>query len=193
MLGRRLHLIPIFISLLGFTVPAAASIDDEFNRLKKAPVDFNNFGQVCEAVAEHQYLARFPAPAFQIVNGVAYGDQDGTLGELDIVILDGSTETVVAIAEVKCWRDSTSALSKANEQKLRFQEALRSGQPLSFKNLQNQKEYAPEQFQTSVAFETVGPLGVKAHGFDVELEYSLNELMELRERLIKCKSNRRCK
>lgn len=168
------------------------SIDDEFQRLKRTSVDFNNFGQVCEAVAEHDFEAAYPHSRFEIVNGVAYGDEDGTLGELDLVVFDRASDLVVAIGEVKCWRDNLSALSKALEQKTRYQQALKSARALFFTSLSDKRVFNAAQFSSPQNFKTVGPSGAMAQGFDLELRYSLKELMDLRERLIKCKSSKRC-
>ena len=144
-------------------------------------------------MAEHDFEATYPRSRYEIINGVAYGDEDGTLGELDLVVFDRASDSVVAIGEVKCWRDNISALSKAIEQKTRYQHALKSARALFFTSLSDKRVFDETQFSSSQDFKTIGPSGAKAQGFDLELRYSLTELMDLRERLIKCKSSKRCR
>jgi hypothetical protein len=97
-----------------------ASIQDEVAILKDIPRDYLDTGSICEEVARQETIKEYPAPQFEVLSGIAYETQDGTDGELDVIVFDSNTNKVIKIAEVKCWLKLDHALKKAHEQRARF-------------------------------------------------------------------------
>lgn len=180
--------------LQALSTPALASIDDEFSRLKDLGENYEISGVVCEQIALFNYQELYPAPTYEVVSGVAYGDDDGTLGELDIVVFESKSGTAQTIAEVKCWEDNRAAMKTAKEQQARFKRSVQSGEPLYFNSTKKSKRiFESELFRKVRFYETVAPLHSKADGFDHEIPYSLTELSELRSRLLQCQAAGDCK
>ena len=75
-------------------------------------------GALCEVLAIADLEKRFPAAV--ISSGIKYGPRVGqTMGELDVVIMQGGSATHVI--EVKCSKNYSSAASSADRQLTRFQ------------------------------------------------------------------------
>lgn len=177
---------------------AGATIDAEFERLKDLGENYEISGVVCEQIARLDYEIEFPAPAYEVVSGISYGDEDGTLGELDVVVFETKSGRAIKLTEVKCWQDKAAALKEARVQQARFRIAVKnaiSGQrPLFFKSAKSDaREYAQELFHYVKSFETVSSLGSKIDGFDREIPYSRSELSELRSKLLQCQASGDCK
>lgn len=164
-------------------------IQDYFEILSYDKIDFEPDGAVCERVALREVDRLYPKENFTIINSIQYDDKKSTIGELDIVVFDKTTEKVEAIAEVKCWKSFQGALKKAKEQRMRFQTYL--GRNITFKDA-DEKKYSKEAFNNVKKFFTISQEGGLNQGFDFELSLNLKELMELRKRLLDCNAQGKC-
>jgi len=171
----------------------AIGLDAAFEKLKHEKDDFVNTGAVCEYVARLELQEDYPVNRFEIDIGVSYIAGDQVLGELDVVIRDRKTGTIPAIGEVKCWKNLKSGLEKAQEQEARFREALLSGglnpaPAVSFTRFVEGGELPVSiqagSFPASLDHISIGQNGAKKVGYDRELEMTLEQLMELRKRLM---------
>lgn len=150
-------------------------------------------GTVCEEVTQLRYAEKYPEPEYRVLTGIAYSDKDRTLGELDLIVFDNATHNAILIGEVKCWSSPASGLKKAKEQRARFLENVKSSKALTFKWLSNPKEtFTKTQFNKTDRFISIAQKGSHSKGFDVELEYTLEELMGLRQDLIDCQNRGEC-
>jgi hypothetical protein len=184
-----LAVLAFFLSTSSFAI----GIDAAFELLKYEKEDFVNTGAVCEHVARLELQEDYPLNRFEIDIGVSYIAGDQVLGELDVVIRDRKTGTIPAIGEVKCWKNLKSGLEKAQEQEARFREALQAGrlsssQAVSFTRFveggENPVSIQAGSFPASFDHFSIGQNGAKKVGYDRELEMTLEQLMELRKRLM---------
>lgn len=171
-------------------VAFAISSQEAFEILKTSKVNYEPIGAVCEQVAQLELAEEFTPDKYEMIVGIEYADSDATRGELDVVIFDKATKKVAVSAEVKCWKSFEGAKKKATEQRNRFIKYINSGYKMYFKS----KEYRFErwQFEDIRQFLMVSQSGGKKRGFDRELEMSLDQLMELRKKLLECKAYRKC-
>ena len=206
---RRLSLAvpPPFLALLALlgllilpTPARAVSFEQAFERLRKVHDDFVNTGTVCEHVARMELEERYPPSRYQIDIGVSYLAGDQVVGELDVLVLEKSSGRVPVIGEVKCWRDLRAGLDKAHEQRERFLQALEQGrkdpklevQFVRFTGSESETTpYEAKQFLPLPEHISVAQKGGRALGYDVELEMSLEQLMELRKKLLALGNPRR--
>jgi hypothetical protein len=175
-----------------FVLNAWAGLGEDFRDLKNSGVNYEVVGAVCEEVARLRFQEEFPAPRFGVITGVEYGDGSRTIGELDVVVFEASTNRVLRVAEVKCWKDNNGAIAKARDQRQRFIRTLQSGRPVHFRSLHSQVQFRKDNFLQNREFMAVAPKGSMAAGFDRELSYELKELMELRQMMIQCQAKRAC-
>jgi len=180
------------LGLILFVVNAFAGLGEDFRDLKNSGSNYEIVGTVCEEVTRLRFQEEFPAPKYGIVRGIEYGDGSRTIGELDVVVFDNSTHRVYQIAEIKCWKNNESAIQKAQSQIQRFNKTLQSGGAIKFKALYSKNQFRRENFLQNPKIVTIAPAGSKAAGFDRELEYSLKELMQLRDMMIKCQASGQC-
>ncbi len=185
----------IFCSLLLTAIAFAKSpvnsqgIEEYFEILSYDKVDFEQQGMVCERVAIREVESLYPSANYDIVNGIHYDDKNTTIGELDVVIFDKSTQKVEAVAEVKCWKSFGGALKKAKEQRMRFLNYMNRNITI----LDNEgKRYSKDLFKNIQKFFTISQAGGENQGFDFELSLTLKELMALRGQLLDCKAQGRC-
>ncbi|MBC7464431.1 MAG: hypothetical protein H7256_00435 [Bdellovibrio sp.] len=182
----------IFISI--FSISAFAGLEEDYLAIKDSGRDFEPAGAICEEVAKLDIQHQFPAPNFNVITGIAYSDQFGTLGELDIIVFDVKSDTAVMFAEVKCWKNPSQGLDKMHDQRDRFFRNIRSGKVLKFDwNFDGTKEFKREQFLTTEKFISIAQKGAKDVGYDDELPYTLKELMQLRARILRCQDLEGCK
>ncbi|HMN68319.1 MAG TPA: hypothetical protein PKC28_07245 [Bdellovibrionales bacterium] len=185
----------VLVTLIGlWTSFAQATIQDEFEALKDSARDYEITGTVCEEVARLETARdRYPESDYTVVTGIAYSNGHRTIGELDVVVFENRTGRVREIAEVKCWRNMHGGLRKAEEQRQRFLDALHSGRPLEFRSTSaNHQRFDARAFQGVNAFNSIAQKGAVDAGYTSELDYSLNELMELRQMMIKCQHEGHC-
>lgn len=184
----------LFSALFAAALPAFASIDSEFERLKDLGENYEISGVVCEQIARLDYEIDYPAPKYEVVSGIAYGDEDGTLGELDVIVFEKSTGHALIVTEVKCWQDKAAALKEARIQQARFKNAVKSKRALFFKSTKEDgREYSKEAFAHVNKYESVSSKGSIVDGFDREIPYSRSELSELRSELLQCQAAGDCK
>lgn len=169
----------------------AADIQPAFDALKGIPVDYSPTGQVCEQVARLQLSEKYVAGQYDIAVGVEYIVAGRTVGELDIVVVDKASQNVVLVGEVKCWRSMGGGLSKAQKQRARFVRTLQSQPEQIVFKAKEGASFASEQFQ-GTKYIAIAQQGSLRAGFDVELNYSLQELMQLRGKLIDCQAQGQC-
>lgn len=177
-------LIVVFFSFSSY----AADIEPVFNALKQSAVNYEPDGAVCEQVARLKLQADYPPSDFLISGGVEYSTGDETLGELDVVVIEKSSNKVVMIAEVKCWKNLQQAMDKLKAQRDRFTWNLtKFPQQIHFTSYDG-LQFQVDQFKGISNFRSISQLGGIRRGFDVELEFTLSELRELRMKLLKCQA-----
>ncbi|MBK7892801.1 MAG: hypothetical protein IPJ84_18715 [Bdellovibrionales bacterium] len=189
-----------FVMALMVSLPASADWASDFEQLKNHPRSYEDSGAICEEIArldlEREYEMHFPDAQIEVLNGIGYADENGTLGELDVVVFKTDVETnqknVVQIAEVKCWKDINGGLEKAREQRARFVKALRSSKELKFYSTSSAMHFERTAFSASVQFITIGQKGAGANGYDRELQYELLELHRFRNEMVRCQFHGQC-
>lgn len=170
-----------------------AGLQEDYEQLKNDGLDYTQVGVVCEEVARLRFSEVYPGPEYSVLTGVEYSDQDGVVGELDIVVFDNKSAVAVAVGEVKCWTNPTKGIIKAMEQRQRFITHVKSNRALEFKYLKDDDQtYTKTQFNKVQKYHYIAQKGTKKAGFDIELPYTLGELMQLREDIMKCQSSKEC-
>lgn len=164
-------------------------IQEYFEILSYEKTDFEPTGAVCERVAVREVEPQYPDQNYKIINGIQYDDKKATIGELDVVVFNCQTNKVEAVAEVKCWRSFGGALKKAKEQRMRFQTYLNRNIVITDKE---RNRYSKDQFSNVQKYFSISQQGGEKQGFDFELSLDFKELMELRKRLLDCRSEGRC-
>lgn len=177
-----------FVALFFSFNAQAAPIKELFEELRDSAMNYEVVGTVCEQVARIELEKTYPESEYQIVNGIEYGDNTRTIGELDVVIFKKSTKKAVLVGEVKCWRDLKGALAKAKDQRQRFIRSLSKKIDLH----DSEFSYDKSQFSNVEKYVAIAPQGAKAAGFDIDMENTLNELMDLRKMLIQCQDQGQC-
>lgn len=172
---------------------AHADFDADFQSLKNSGRNFEPTGAICEEVARLRLSEKYPEPHHTVVTGIQYDDETGTLGELDLVVFKNETKLAQIIAEVKCWRSAKSGFKKAKEQRKRFLDHVKSPKALVFKWTHDPTiELKKIQFKKPERFYFIAQSGSSKHGFDIELPYTVDELMQLRDKLIECQNQGQC-
>lgn len=185
------RMILVLFSLL--TLNAYAGLSEDYHQLKNTGRDFSVVGTICEQVAQLRFAERYPEPEFRVLTGIAYSDKDRTLGELDLIVFDNRNDQAVVIGEVKCWKNAKDGLKKAREQRQRFQTNVRSNKALTFRYLDNPSErFTKTQFNKTDEFISISQKGTMAAGFDYEMDYTLQELMQLRADIMACQNSGEC-
>lgn len=175
-----------------FSVAAFATIQDEALALKDTPRDYFDTGAICEEVARLDLAKEYPAPQYKVMTGIAYDNGDGTDGELDVIVFDNNTNKALLIGEVKCWTKLAAGLDKAKKQRARFFGYRDNARNLRLKATHGTETFTRDQFAYVNEFITIGQKGAKAYGFDRELNYSLRDLMDLRDIMMKCQHAGKC-
>jgi hypothetical protein len=170
----------------------AANWAEDFEALKSIPRSYQDSGAICEEVARLDVQKQFPAPQYEVIVGIAYGDGTRTIGELDVVVFDHNSNHVVRIGEVKCWKSLSGGLNKARDQRGRFLKNRRSNKQLYFKSTSNNQEFSQDAFEGVNDFITIGQLGSVAAGYDQELGYTLNEMHQHTGDMLRCQKAGLC-
>lgn len=179
----------VFISHHAYASPEFDSMYDE---LKSLPRNYEAKGAICEEVAKVLLEKDYPQPRYTVHVGIAYGDLEKVIGELDEVIVDNETQKVVKIFEVKCWTDMKAGLEKAQEQRARFLKSIRNPSRLYFSSTSTDQEFSSQMFIGTQSFAAIGQKGSKAIGYDIEFPLTMKELMDLRLQLLRCQNWSTC-
>lgn len=166
----------------------AAPLNELYEELRGSGVDYEIVGTVCEQVASLELRKTYPPSDYQIVTGIEYGDNQRTIGELDVVVFEKRSKQAVLVGEVKCWKDLSAARQKALDQRQRFQSSLKRAIELH----DYEFEYNKAQFQNVQRYVAIAPKGAKAAGFEMDLENTLAELMQLRKMMMDCQRQGQC-
>jgi hypothetical protein len=181
------------ISLLFFSLVTFAGLDQDYLDLKDRGRNLQDTGAICEEVAILEKQREY-GNQYTVISGIEYGDRYRTIGELDLIIFENRTNTAVLIGEVKCWKNMAAGLRKAKDQRQRFLQNVHSGKELFFRWKDNpQVRFTKQQLNKAERFISVAQRGSIAVGYDLELEHSLSELMQLRDKIMQCQTAGLCK
>lgn len=172
-----------------------ANLETDFQAIKNNGRNLVDVGAICEEVAQLDMKRKYPEDQYRVLTSISYSDLDGTVGELDLIIFEKASDQVVVVGEVKCWQNMEAGLRKARDQRARFQRHVNSSKVITFKWLPDPSAYrlTKKQFNKVNNFITVAQRGARSAGYDIELEHSLADLMELRSRIMQCQSQGTCK
>ena len=189
-----LQLSLLFCFFVSFGDPSSArETESLLNELRSTQEDYSPIGTVCEQAAKIKLREQFPAPNYAIETGVVYGTRSHSIGELDVVVFNRHTHQVTLIGEVKCWQNTHKALHKANLQRRRFFYTLSTlPKILFYLSKDRQITYGQEQFSTQIPFVLISQQDHESSGFDIILDYTLDELMEVRDKLLSCQKMGAC-
>lgn len=183
----RAQVLSVVLVLISISA-SAAPLQDLFEQLRDSGLNYEVVGTVCEQVSRLELQKTYPPSQFEIINGIEYGDLTRTIGELDVVVFQKSTKKAVLVGEVKCWKDNYAAIEKAHDQRKRFQKSLSKN--IELHDYQN--DYDKSQFNQVQKYVAIAPKGASAAGFEIDMENTLSELMQLRKMLINCQSRGEC-
>lgn len=182
-----------FVLITITTQTLFASLTEDFNQLKHSGVNFEPSGTICEEIARLRFAEKYPEPNFRVITGVTYSSEEKMLGELDLVVFDNATTDAKLIAEVKCGQNARMNYKKAQAQRKRFLDNIKLPQALKFVWLKNKAEpFKKTQFKKAKNFLSIAQQGTHDDGFQVELPYTLDELMTLRSDLMNCQASGDC-
>lgn len=215
------------VVFLMFRIEAAPSrlcpqAQKDLEELRSIPVDYTVFGVICEQVALLRLKAVYPDSDYLRLSGIEYFFNGKTVGELDVIVIEKKSNEAVLIGEVKCWKDKSSAFTKAKSQMARFQYHIEKGRvdEMALKSVEYQP-YSPEQFdekpkvlyisqgldkniESINADELLSPLPENSHyafgetslnsarGFNLTLGLTLDEVKALRNEIIRCQAQGAC-
>jgi hypothetical protein len=182
----------VFIAALLVSPMGFASWSEDFQEIKNTPRNYTDAGAICEELAKVQFEKEYNKKDFEVVVGIAYGDGQRTIGELDVVVFDRNSKSAVKVTEVKCWADLSGGLHKAHLQRARFLANIDAKKPIYFKSTATLKSYPQDVFKDVTVFTTLGQKGSVQAGYDAELEYDLNELHRLSSEMIRCQNQGVC-
>lgn len=183
----------LLFAILLVSVPsfgAVRTLSQVFEALRTSGEKYQIVGTVCEQVARLKMEESYPAPRYKVVTGIAYKIGDRVVGELDVVVFDG--QNAILVGEVKCWNDLRGAQNKARDQRSRFMTNLQSGKNMQLDCTNGGCHYTKNNFRTVQKFISIAQQGGTQFGFDMDLDYSLKDLMGLRQKLITCQEQGQC-
>ncbi len=185
----------LLVALFSFNL-SAGNIDADFQKLKNNGEKYSVIGVVCEQVAKLRMQEKYPAPQYDVYTGIEYFDARRTIGELDVTVVSNETNppTAVVVSEVKCWKNLDNARVKALDQRKRFQEWMASKKPVRIQmNNGPRLSFTKSQFANVKEYLAISQSGGEASGFEMTLDYTLSELMSLRQRILECQDKGACK
>jgi hypothetical protein len=204
----------VFFTVLNGNSLYASNLDDIYDKLKNASENFNTVGTICEQVAKLSLQEKYPEPEYEIITGIVYYDpyKKKVMGELDLVVFENQNHKAVFLGEVKCkgWAARSSELKyrnaglsgkiekrvrkqpldrilrranrEAHQQLARFKSIVKRKKPVDLYLLSDPSvRFELSQFEPS--FDT-NSISFKDSGFDIDLDLTIEELMELRSRLL---------
>lgn len=164
-----------------------------FDAIKDTGVNYKPDGAVCEQVVILQMQQSYPADHYALTSGVEYDVGDGTVGELDLVVVNKDTQHVELVGEVKCWHDFSAAMDKAKMQRDRFMWHLTQfASKIVFTPHDPDFKFTESSFHGLEKFIFISQMGGVRKGFDVEIPYNLGEMQQLQEALVRCQNSGRC-
>jgi hypothetical protein len=172
------------VVMLGSCSSYGGDLDAIFTQLKDSGEDFRPQGSVCEQVARLDLERKYSHPDYVVETGISYGQNNQVVGELDVVVFDSRSHAAVLIGEVKCWKKLGSAQHKARQQRLRFQTVLAQHGFHFFSAKHPDQNYQDDQFQASTPFITISQKGGEINGFELTLDYDLDEMQALRQKIL---------
>lgn len=181
---------PLFLSA---NFAFADTLDFLFEDLRDSGENYQVDGAICEQVAKLDIQREYPQPHYKVVTGIAYSSQSHVIGELDLVVFNSHSGKAALISEVKCWKNLGGALKKVREQRRRFLSSLNSPAPLEFFSIKDHTLYDRTQFESDAQFISISQYGGRAEGFDRTLEFDLEQMNELRNRLMACQARNECR
>ncbi|WII71184.1 hypothetical protein QJS83_12005 [Bdellovibrio sp. 22V] len=187
-----MKMLGFFFAVILSSTTVFADWAQDFAELKNIPRSYEDSGSICEEIARLDLQKEFPAPQYEVIVGIAYGDATRVIGELDVVIFDKNIQKVIKIAEVKCWKDMRGGLQKALEQRARFLKSIRSSKQLVFKSTSTKEVFDAEKFEYVEEFFTMGQKGTVAVGYEREMEYTHKEMQTHRYEMIRCQNQGQC-
>ena len=188
---KSFRLLVLLFTLAVSQSATAKDIRETFEQLRSSGENYEIVGVVCEQVARLELAETYPAPQFEIITGIEYGDKSRIIGELDVVVFNNVDHKAVVVAEVKCWENAPSGARKAMEQRTRFRRVAESHQSVAMKT--HNDTYDVRQFWGPIKYMAISYLGTLKAGYDFDLEYTLEELLQLRKELISCQNAGKCK
>ena len=171
----------------------ADNLDIVFDDLRDSGENYQIEGAICEQVAKLDIEREYPRPNYTVVTGIAYSSQRQVIGELDVVVFNTHSGKAALISEVKCWKNFGGAIRKAREQRRRFLNTLNSRSPLEFYSTKDHVSYDRSQFESDASFVSISQYGGRNEGFDRHLEFDLEQMKLLRERLMACQARNECR
>ena len=107
----------ILMSLLSFSFARSEnSLEEDFNKLKNIPANYQSFGSICEQVARLRLQEKFDKKKYDFLIGLEYKNSQRTLGEVDLLVVSKKNQKVFVVGEVKCWKNLKAAMVKAKKQ-----------------------------------------------------------------------------
>lgn len=182
----------MFLSHAAFADSSDAQVDAYFEQLKNVPVNYSNFGTICEQVARLEMVKTYDQTEYNVKVGISYGDNRRTIGELDVIVFRNTDNEAVVVAEVKCWKDMKGGLNKAYNQISRFKSHIGVPQ-IEMHSVENEDEiFTTSQFDESPRFMTISQKGGESAGYDLGLPLDLQQMNELYERMVSCQKQGEC-
>lgn len=184
------------ISFLYISQSWAGNFAKDYDAIKNNGEKYQVIGVICEQVAKLRLQEKYPAPQYEVLTGIEYFEGKRTVGELDVTVLDNSQPKprAVVVSEVKCWKNLDNARKKALDQRQRFQTHIAGNQPIRIQmNHGDRRKFSREQFLTVSQYLAISQSGGEASGFEMTLDYSLEELMEMRRKIMECQERRECR
>lgn len=182
----------LLVTLLFSSFTFAGDIEPYFQALKDSAANYEPDGAVCEQVARLVLKEEFAPDLYEIGLGVEYDIGRDTLGELDVLVKEKSSQKIIMVAEVKCWKNHWQALDKAKVQRDRFMWNLsKYPEKMNFNSFEGWTVHVSD-FAQPLLFRSISSGGGVKRGFDQEIDLGLSDLKALRMKLLKCQQNREC-
>lgn len=179
------------LSQMAFAKTDDPQVDAYFEMLKDVPVNYSNFGTICEQVARLEMVKQYNQTEYNVKVGISYSAKNRTIGELDVIVFRNSDNEAVLVAEVKCWKNLNGGLGKAHNQLNRFKSHI--GNRIEMHSVENEDEiFTTSQFDESPRFMTISQKGGETAGFDLGLPLDLDQMNALYDRMVGCQNRGEC-
>lgn len=190
LLSQKTLILSLSFSFL--TLTAFANVDSAFDQIRDNARHYKDPGAICEEVAREEFTQKFPSPRYEILVGVSYNVNGRTLGELDMVVIDNTTARAALVGEVKCYNELSKGLSKAKQQRKRFLTSISKFQNIVYIDVTTKEKLDSKIFAGVTEFVSISQKGGRNVGFDYELTLSLDEMSQLRDKMVQCQRVKEC-